>query len=201
MQPPCSSPVPSPATRPPRRVRRLVFRFWRAREGATAIEFAFVALPFFALLFAIIETALVFWTTQVLETAVADSARQIYTGQFEQLHANSSPEVRANAFREMVCGRVVALVDCRRTLQVTVREVGSFTAQFGAILDEDGNLDPAESRVEPTRTGEIVIVRAALLYPMFFMESFGAALAGVTDQPRSNGRLIGASAAFRNEPF
>ncbi len=40
---------------------RLLGRYRRDSKGATAIEFAFVALPFFALLFAIIETALVFF--------------------------------------------------------------------------------------------------------------------------------------------
>ena len=43
-------------------------RFRRDQRGVTAIEFGAVAAPFFALLFAIIETALTLWTTQVLET-------------------------------------------------------------------------------------------------------------------------------------
>lgn len=37
--------------------------------------------PFLALLFAIMETGLIFFTGQALETAVADSARLIMTGQ------------------------------------------------------------------------------------------------------------------------
>ena len=56
-------------------------RFVRANDGVTAVEFAIVATPFFALMFAIFETAFVFLGQQTLETAVANAARQVRTGQ------------------------------------------------------------------------------------------------------------------------
>ena len=40
-----------------------------------------VAAPFLALVFAILETSIVFFAGQTLETAAADSARLIMTGQ------------------------------------------------------------------------------------------------------------------------
>src|SRR6187551_2094422 len=60
------------------------FRFARRDDGAAAVEFGMVAAPFLALMFAIMETALVFFASQTLETAVADSARLIMTGQAQQ---------------------------------------------------------------------------------------------------------------------
>ena len=48
-------------------------RFTRKEDGATAIEFGMVAAPFFALLFAILETVFVFYAGQTLENAVGDS--------------------------------------------------------------------------------------------------------------------------------
>ena len=48
--------------------RRLV----RQQDGAAAVEFGLVAAPFLALVFAIMETAVVFFAGQALETAVAD---------------------------------------------------------------------------------------------------------------------------------
>ena len=60
---------------------RLVRRFVRQQDGAAAVEFGLVAVPFLGLTFAILETALVFFAGQTLETAVADSARLIMTGQ------------------------------------------------------------------------------------------------------------------------
>ena len=62
-------------------VRNAMRRFRRNRRGSAAVEFALVAPVFFALLFAIIETALVFFASQVLETVTQNSARMILTGQ------------------------------------------------------------------------------------------------------------------------
>src|SRR6185437_3168694 len=50
-------------------------RFARNQDASAAIEFGFVALPFLALLFAILETALVFFANQTLEAAVANAGR------------------------------------------------------------------------------------------------------------------------------
>ena len=70
--------------------RTVLRRFRRNRGGSAAIEFALVAPVFFALLFAILETALVFFAGQVLETVTQDSARKIMTGQAQM--ANYSKE-------------------------------------------------------------------------------------------------------------
>ena len=56
-------------------------RFAWHQRGAAAVEFSLIAVPFLALTFAIIETALVFFAGQTLETAVADAGRLIMTGQ------------------------------------------------------------------------------------------------------------------------
>ena len=95
------------------RAAELVRRFVRQQDGAAAVEFALVAAPFLALIFAILETALVFFAGQALETAVANSSRLIMTGQAQ------NPEFLANGFQE--CGlradiRIVRLsgrLECR----------------------------------------------------------------------------------------
>lgn len=55
-------------------------RFARAEDAAAAVEFALVAAPL-ALIFAILETALVFFAGQTPEAAASNSARLIMTGQ------------------------------------------------------------------------------------------------------------------------
>jgi Flp pilus assembly protein TadG len=52
-------------------------RLLRQQGGAAAVEFDLVAAPFLALVFAIIETAIVFFAGQALETAASDSSRLI----------------------------------------------------------------------------------------------------------------------------
>src|SRR4051795_6864150 len=87
-------------------IRRLLRRFRRNRRASAALEFALVAPMFFALLFAIIETALMFFASQVLETVTQDSARQIMTGQ-----AQNAAMTQAQ-FKTLVCSKVAALFDC-----------------------------------------------------------------------------------------
>ncbi len=72
--------MPSPAASTAS-FRNILRRFRRNRRGSAAVEFALVAPVFFALLFAIIETAFVFFAGQVLETITQNSARMVLTGQ------------------------------------------------------------------------------------------------------------------------
>src|SRR5713226_10092203 len=58
-----------------RSFRTLLSRFRRNRAGSTVVEFALVAPMFFALLFALIETGIVFFADQMLETGVQDTGR------------------------------------------------------------------------------------------------------------------------------
>src|ERR1700704_1498808 len=62
-------------------IRIALRRFRRNRRGSAVVEFALVAPVFFALLFAIIETAIIFFAGQVLESVAQNSARFILTGQ------------------------------------------------------------------------------------------------------------------------
>jgi len=59
----------------------LAVRFCRQERATTTIEFGLLITPFVAGLFAILQTALVFFASQTLETAAAASARLILTGQ------------------------------------------------------------------------------------------------------------------------
>src|SRR3982751_4753908 len=89
-----------------RSFRNVLSRFRRNGRGSAVVEFALVAPMFFALLFAIIETALMFFASQVLETVTQDSARQIMTGQ-----AQNAAMTQAK-FKTLVCSKVAALFDC-----------------------------------------------------------------------------------------
>jgi Flp pilus assembly protein TadG len=188
----------SQSTRRTRRRSPLLSRFIKNREGATAIEFSLVALPFFALLFAIIETALIFWSTQVLETAVADASRKIYTGQFQSETASmmSSEEI-ADKFRDDVCERVVALFNCQNLVRVDIQRFPSGFPGAGLPLPvSEGNFDASEFNYAPSGPSEIVVVRAAMAYPVIV-----SLMNPVMTNLNGGKRLIMASAAFRNEPF
>src|SRR5262249_62261572 len=90
-----------------RRLKRLARRasprrFARHQRGAVAVEFGLILLPFLALMFGIMETALVFFADQTLQTAVSDSARLIMTGQAPK------QSLTAPTFKDAVCPGIYA---------------------------------------------------------------------------------------------
>ena len=97
-------------------------RFVRQQDGSAAVEFGFVALPFLGLTFAILETALVFFAGQTLETAVQDSSRLIMTGQ-AQTGGWSKED-----FKTAVCAGVYGLFDCAGKMYVDVKTYANFSA-------------------------------------------------------------------------
>ena len=62
-------------------------RIGRNTDGFTAVEFAMVIGPFLALLFAIMEVALVYFATFSLENATEQASRLIRTGQAQGFSA------------------------------------------------------------------------------------------------------------------
>ncbi|MCC5982557.1 MAG: pilus assembly protein [Oceanicaulis sp.] len=169
--------------------RRLSERLRRDRKGATAVEFAIVALPFFALMAAIMETALVFFATIMMEHGLAQSAREIRTGQL-QVSGGS-----AASFRDTLCSRTGPIIDCGR-VEFDVRTLASFGGAPGLPLDGDGQLDGNAMGFAPGDAGDIVMVRAFYEWQLI-MPNLGLGLSNMS----GNKRLLTATIAFRNEPF
>ncbi len=142
------------------------------------------------------ETALTFWSTQVLETAVADTARLVYTGQFQAGAGTATPAELGEKFRKELCTRVVALFDCNAMVKIDVRTFTAFPDATVGLPINNGQFDTADFGYRASGPNEIVVVRAAMEYPVF------TSLLNSAQGNLSNGkRLIMASATFRNEPF
>ena len=178
----------------PRSIRTLLGRatgrFRRDQRGATVVEFALIALPFFSLLFAIMETALIFLVGQALETATEDSARLIRTGQAQQQAFD------AEDFRQSICGQVVVLYKCTSKLVLDVRTADDFAGVDLSTPVAGGQLDDDDFGYDDGNGESIVVVRAFYEWPtitQFLGEGF-------TKLANGN-HLLTSAAAFRNEPF
>ncbi|RYE32107.1 MAG: pilus assembly protein [Hyphomicrobiales bacterium] len=197
--------MPLPISGPQRRSVRglLLRRFSRSQDGVAAVEFAFVAAPFFALLFAIIETALMFWTNQVLEESLSQVSRSLVTGQSRSLYTGSTGAVNATKFRDDICALApMGLIDCSK-LFVDVRIYNSFSAagsgSSGSNPVANGTLTTDGFTYVQPQGNDIVVVRAVLDYKLFLT---GWASAGLTNIGTGTGRRgIVVSMAFRTEPF
>ena len=177
-------------------------RRWRAfvadRKGATAVEFALVGAPFIALLVALIQSFLVFFAQQLLETAVNASSREILTGQ-EQAAAQTQTAAQAQAaFASAVCSNLPILFNCAN-LMIDVEVAGSWSSTNTGMptltYDANGNVTNTW-QFNTGNPGDIVVVRVMYLWPVFL----GPLGFNLSNQPGNN-RLIMASTAFMNEAF
>jgi len=170
--------------------RTLLRRFRRNGRGSAVVEFALVAPVFFALLFAIIETALLFFASQVLETITQNSARMIVTGQVQ------TQAYTATQFKTYVCGQIPALFNCG-SLYVDVESYSSFSSiTLSSQIDANGNFINNNMQYSPGGPGDIVVVR--LFYPwQLFVTGLGYNISNLSGSQR----LLVATAAFQNEPY
>lgn len=165
-------------------------RFRRNHRGSAAVEFALVAPIFFGLLFAIIELALVFFASQLLETVTQDSARMIMTGQ-----AQSAAYTQAQ-FKNLVCTKVVALFDCVNGISIDVQSYSAFSAlNLTDPIDASKNFVPPNNYV-PGGPGDIVVVRLFYQWPIL-VTKFKYDISNLSGSKR----LLSATAAFQNEPY
>lgn len=175
---------------------RVLKRFRRDRDGATAVEFALISVPFFGLLFAIIETGLVFFTGQVMESAATASGRLIMTGQIAKIADNTQ---KVNTFKTAFCANISWFMKCSDIYY----DVQAYTTFSGADLSmpiKNGAFDSTNlPRFSPGTTGQIVVVRA--YYPRKIYLDYMSLMGGSNGALTGNVRLLVATSVFKNEPF
>jgi Flp pilus assembly protein TadG len=182
--------MPSSLDTPAAIVRRKARWFRRDRRGSAAVEFALVAPIFFALLFAILETGLVFFASQTLETATQDVSRLVMTGQAQGIGYTESQ------FKDEVCKRLAALFDCQNGIYVDVESFPSFTSvTIPDAIDGNKNFIPT-MQYKPGQACDVVVIRLFYEWPLF-VTRLGYDISNLADGKR----LLIATAAFRNEPF
>jgi Flp pilus assembly protein TadG len=108
-------------------------RWQRDDRGATAIEFAMVAMPFFMFCFGILGVGLHYFSTNSLEHAVEAAARKIRTGQAQ----NSG--MTAGEFKALVCSEASGAIDCSK-LRVHVQSGDDWSISPKSCLGSDKKL-------------------------------------------------------------
>ncbi|MCF4126996.1 TadE/TadG family type IV pilus assembly protein [Methylobacterium sp. SyP6R] len=199
--------VGKPAGRVPAlcgRIGARVARFPSDREGATAVEFALIAMPFLCLVAAIVETALAFFAGQVLDNAVSSASRQLYTGQFQAARSGDPappPDTTAQAvalqkFKDAICHGRVTIFSCS-SVKVDVLAMAD-----GSDLTPQSPVDGARrdwrtdfgTHYQNPGSNQIVIVQAAVEFPVFF--------GFLNPDTLANGRrVLQSTVVFRTEPF
>ncbi|HEY0218928.1 MAG TPA: TadE family protein [Afipia sp.] len=150
---------------------------------------------FFALIFAIMETAMVFFAGQVLETGTQDTARKLFTNQAQ----NSGWD--QDKFRNDLCPRVSVLLDCAGiAFDVRSYPVGT-PATISNPINGQGEFDSGNLTYSPpaSNSSNLVVVRTFYQWPLF-VTGLGYNLADIGRSGNNGKKLLTATAAFRIEP-
>lgn len=161
--------------------------FYRARQGAVAVEFGLIAIPLFALLLGIFEIGLIFLTQTSFERRLDLAARMIRTGQAHE--ANWS---RAD-FSEFMCDGLFLSGDCDADLRFTVEELNNPASARNAArgaLRQDSLFIPGDAN-------SVILIRVELDYSPVISAGGISPMTGVEGQTYT----FAAATAFRNEPF
>ncbi len=186
--------------------------FFRSRDGAAAIEFAFLSLPYFLIVIAILETFLAFTGEQVIANATDNFARQIRTGRIT--YNLSRPTDRTAAqFRQAFCNEVSVLIRCSATevstpakLYVDLQTYPTFAAiptEIPRISSAQyADLDTSKFKYTPGGPGTINMLR--IYYRWQIMTDLVRPYL-TTIRPEGGGLprdfLIVATSAFQNERY
>lgn len=164
-------------------------RFVASAQAATAVEFALVAAPFCALLIAILQTALVFFAQQVLQTATSESARLVMTGQAQ------NQNLTAAQFQQDVCNYAPVLFTCSG-LYVNVQTFNSFSGMTQMSPLQNGTFNANAMSYSTGGPGDVVLLQVFYQWPVV-LGPLGFNLSNMS----GNNRLLIGTAVFRNEPY
>jgi Flp pilus assembly protein TadG len=166
-------------------------------SGSAAAEFAMIAPPFFLIMFATMETGLMYYSGMVLQNATVETAREIRTGQAQAANMTQAQ------FRTLVCNQISFLLSCDPSkLYIDVRDFTSFggASEPSPIVNGqvNSNMDSFQMGSSSNVAGsdDIILVRVLYTYQII-TPAFATYFANLN----GNQRLITASVAFRNEPF
>jgi Flp pilus assembly protein TadG len=162
--------------------------FLRARSGAAAVEFALLAIPFFFVVFAIIETAIVMAAGIMLDNAVNDVARRVMTGEVQASNLDAAD------FRSLVCGGVTTLMSCNK-VKIDLRTYPAANAIPRSVTLKLGTVDDSKFCFDPGSQDTITVLRAFYEWPYV-----ASMLSNLVKDTNGNAVLF-SMAAFMNEPF
>jgi Flp pilus assembly protein TadG len=174
-------------------LRGLGTRFVRDRDGATAMEFSLLAIPFSLLVFAILESCISFAGQQVLSNAADDIARKLRTGTIKAADLDQAK------LKTLVCDQIDVLVTSGCPgLVVDLRQYATFAdaAKEKIKLTSDKDIDTTGFDVKPGPSMSKNMLRVFYKWPVMtdFMRASMSNLKG-------GKTLHFASVTWQNEPF
>ena len=174
------------------RPARVLSRFFVARCGTTAVEFALVAPAFIAFLIAIFQVTIFLFAQQVLQNAAVAAGRLIMTGQVQ------NGNVTQSQFATDVCPMVSSMFTCAN-LMINVQNYSGFssasTGEPALTYNTNGTVSNTWA-YDPGNPGQVMVVQLVYQWPII-SGPFGYVLSNLGNNTTE---MMGVS-AFRVEPY
>ena len=177
--------------------KNMLGRFGRNRRGSAAVEFALIAPIFIALLFAILETSMMFFAGQSLQTINENAARLIQTGQAQTAYKSVT-----DYLNNVICKPTPILFACVPTngtsnaISVDVKSYSSFNNVNISSQIVNKNFDTSTLSYSLGGSCDVVVARLFYKWPLF-VTGLGYDISNLNGSQR----LLVATAVFRNEPY
>ena len=170
-------------------------RFIRDERGASAVELALIGVPLIGVLVAALQTAIIFFYDQAIQTVANNAARQIMTGAVQS--QGLAKGTGTSGFHGVVCTAASGIFPCDG-LMVDVQSATSFgtlnTAPITPTYDSNGAVN--NMNYSPGMQSAAVIVRVMYDWPVF-----GGPLGlGLANQANGTRLMVG-TAVFKTEPY
>ena len=164
---------------------------WRKnRDGATAIEFAFLAMPYLLLSLGIIEMSLMFASESMLEGATTRAARVVKTGQLQQ---SGTADLEGD-FRAKLCSNAPVLIRCE-DIVIEAKVMESFANYENMQPQFDQNGDMQTDGFSLGGSSEKILIRVAYNYTAF------TPLVGQMLWGADSSRMFMSTIVLQSEPY
>jgi len=184
----------------------------RSRDGAAAIEFAMLAIPYFMVIFAILETFIAFAAEELVSNAVDTMSRRMRTGQITY-NLGRSTDMSQTQFRQAFCNEISILISCSASeaatpskLYLDVQTFSTFSAIPTTIpkvsTAKYSDINTAAFKYTPGGAGTVNMLRAYYRWEIItdLVRPYITTIRP-SDGSMPTQYLIIATAAFQNEQY
>jgi len=185
-------------------------RLFRSKDGAAAIEFALLAIPYFLIVFAIIETFVAYTAEQLVANAVDTMGRQLRTGNitYSSTNTTATTYIDAAKFRRAFCGEVSILIQCSEAeiatpskLWLDVKSYTNFSDMPTALpVTSSGDFNTAGLGYSPGGAGTRNMLRAYYKWDIT-TDLLRPYISNIRPTSGSSYFLIVETSVFKNEDY
>lgn len=188
-------------------------RLFRSKDGAAAIEFALLAIPYFLIVFAIIETFVAYTAEQLVANAVDTMGRKLRTGNITYSTTNTTAPTYMDEtkFRRAFCGEISILIKCSEAeitavtktnkLFLDAKPYTNFSDMPTTIpIGGDGDLNTTGLSFAPGGAGTKNMLRAYYRWDIM-TDLLRPYISNIRPTTGSNYFLIVETSAFKNEDY